>query len=161
MFGCVYCYCVYLCGKFHLNKRIMNREIVFRGKRLDNDEWLYGDLMHDNQGGCYIYPLDAENLYTENKVATDTVGQFAGLVDKKGVKIFEGDIVTMMRKPEKRRHYELVRHVVTCNNVCDWVFKSLSNDVLGLVMANHSDFDSYKFEVIGNIYDNPELLSTK
>jgi len=129
-------------------------------------EWVTGgyvapdaDCKKRNEG--LIVEYFGGNTTITYHVDPDTVGQFAGLVDKKGVKIFEGDIVTMMRKPEKRRHYELVRHVVTCNNVCDWVFKSLSNDVLGLVMANHSDFDSYKFEVIGNIYDNPELLSTK
>lgn len=49
----------------------MNREIIFRGKRLGNGQWLYGDLMHDDHGGCYIYPFDAENLYAENKVNPD------------------------------------------------------------------------------------------
>jgi len=148
----------------------MNREILFRGKCVSDSkyagEWVTGgyvapdaDCKKRNEG--LIVEYFGGNTTITYHVDPDTVGQFAGLVDKKGVKIFEGDIVTMMRKPEKRRHYELVRHVVTCNNVCDWVFKSLSNDVLGLVMANHSDFDSYKFEVIGNIYDNPELLSTK
>ena len=135
----------------------MNREIEFRGKRLDNGEWLYGDLMHDNRSGYYIYPLDSLGLFAENKVAPDTLGQFTGLHDKNGKEIYEGDIVTMMRKPEKQQRRELVRHVVTCHNVCDWVFESLAKEVLGLMIANHSDFDSYRFEVIGNIFDNPEL----
>ena len=50
-----------------------------------------------------------------------------------------------------------MRHVVTCYSVCDWIFESLANEVCGMMMANHSDYDSYKFDVIGNIYDTPEL----
>lgn len=75
---------------FNLNERIMNREIEFRGKRLDNGEWLHGDLMRDNHGGCYIYPLNAENLYTENKVDADSVGQYTGMRDKHGKKYMKG-----------------------------------------------------------------------
>lgn len=46
----------------------MNREIKFRGKRISNGEWLFGDLMHDNIGGCYVYPIESEELYKENAV---------------------------------------------------------------------------------------------
>lgn len=148
MFGCVYCYCVYLCGKFHLNKRIMNREIIFRGKRLDNDEWLYGDLMHDNQGGCYIYPLDAENLYTENKVATDTVGQFSGLVDKNGVKIFEGDWVLLEGVG--------IFNVRYSTSMCQFGLYGKRGFVDAL-----KELQEDRYVVVGNVYDNPELLATK
>jgi uncharacterized phage protein (TIGR01671 family) len=71
----------------------MNREVIFRGKRLDNGKWLYGDLMHDNHQGCYIYPNDCTGLYTENKVDPDTVGEFTGMRDRHGKKVFEGDVV--------------------------------------------------------------------
>ena len=58
------------------------RIIKFRGKKKQTGEWLYGDLMNDNIGGSYIYPIDAENLYKENAVIPDTVGQFSGLKTK-------------------------------------------------------------------------------
>jgi uncharacterized phage protein (TIGR01671 family) len=68
------------------------REIKFRGKTQDG-KWLYGDLMHDNIGGCYIYPIESENLYKENAVIPDTIGQFTGLKDKNEKDIYEGDRV--------------------------------------------------------------------
>ena len=138
----------------------MNREIEFRGKRLDNNEWLHGDLMHDNQGGCYIYPLDAENLYTENKVAPDTVGQFTGLRDKHGVKIFEGDVVdvydfTSVYASKYRGVVKMYRG--------SWCVE-YEDSILDMVAHPRLFFDDFadrKTEVIGNIHDNPELLATK
>ena len=124
----------------------MSKEIEFRGKRLDNGEWICGDLMHDNHGGCYIYPLDSLGLFAENKVANDTVGQFTGLVDKKGVKVFEGDIVLYNDtfdsdyvKYDEKQKVEFI----------DGCFYPISEEWC------------QDIKVIGNIHDNPELLSTK
>lgn len=72
----------------------MKREILFRGKRIDNGEWIYGGIYVDN-AGCFIIndslpvnPLRA--VCNGVQVDPETVGQFMGLTDKKGNKIFEG-----------------------------------------------------------------------
>lgn len=140
----------------------MNREIEFRGKRLDNGEWICGDLMHDNHGGCYIYPLDSLGLFAENKVANDTIGQFTGLVDKKGVKIYEGDIV-------KHPYIDpIFRDLVEPKDGDGVTSEVVFHDGAFCVKYDINDFiylDSFTrhgyVEVIGNIHDNPELLSTK
>lgn len=135
----------------------MNRVIKFRGK--DNGHWVYGDYTH----GGYFNPetgLEIRHIISSDflhDVDPNTIGQFTGLHDKNGKEIYEGDIVTMYRTPQHRQKRVLTRHIVTCHRVCDWVFESLAKEVLGLIISGHSDRDSYRFEIIGNIYDNPEL----
>lgn len=122
------------------------REILFRGKRLDNGEWVEGAFMpandtypatifHDRRHACGEY------------VDQNTVGQYTGLTDKNGKKIFEGDIWDCGG----------------CIGVIKWVDEGCSFEahyvMYGIEYTNAvSDYRAAKVEVIGSIHDNPELI---
>lgn len=136
------------------------RTIKFRGFNKKNNQWLYGSYIL-NRGKHFIAPDEFADgkTWEDYEVVTESIGQYIGLHDKNGKEIYEGDIVVIPRTPEGRRKAVLARHVVTCiGTVCLWEFSSLTDGVLSLIIS-HTDFDSYKFEVIGNIIDNPELLN--
>lgn len=142
----------------------MSKEIEFRGKRLDNGEWICGDLMHDNHGGCYVYPLDSLGLFTENKVANDTVGQFTGLCDKNGKKIFEGDIVECVSWNEYFSKDGQPMEAFRRKMYVDFHrggFKMV--EPMPEPMRDNEWDIIYNGDivVIGSIHDNPELLVTK
>ena len=131
----------------------MDREILFRGKRVDNNQWTEGFLSFiytdgRNSNG-FIY-TDKAQIYSpvevrSHDVYTSTVGQFTGLCDDKERKVFEGDIVDV-----RGRFKSEVRYV--CRNTGYLIKDNYGNwEWLYDVLA------SMHCEIIGNIYDNPEL----
>lgn len=131
------------------------REILFRGKTVESGEWVEGVPYRFNTPGLegkVAMILDyGPNVRYINAVGVnpDTVGQFTGMTDKNGVKIFEGDIVRK-RVYEGIRNREVVFSFGTFH--CGWGSGSST--------AMHPYLlDDKNIQVIGNVHDNPELLN--
>lgn len=115
------------------------REILFRGKRKDNGEWVEGFYLFTSEN---TYPVIIDMKCCSHIIIPETVGQYTGLKDKNGTKIFEGDIV--------RR----------CDNV-ERVFYNGGGFSPFAIPGWECTPDADECEIIGNIHDNPELLGEK
>ena len=132
------------------------REILFRGKDngVLNGVWQYGSLDISNPDVPEINRIDRYNNKMRVPIIIETVGQYTGLTDKNGKKIFEGDILTDNPNSKIANIYEIV-----------W-YEELAGFMLddGLELYGTYDWiechgeNKILLEVIGNIHDNPELL---
>lgn len=136
------------------------RDYLFRGKRAreswrDEDPWVYGSLIQAQDYCCILSPDDENDMdypYLDGDLGTidgkatpvipETVGQFTGVCDKNGKKIFEGDIVRAMMDYGPAGFLE---------SIVDIGYKKLAG-------YRWEYFDMDTIVVIGNVYDNPELL---
>ncbi len=154
----------------------MNRTIKFRGKTVNGNKWVYGDLLHI-AGGYIIYHgsqkdceittgkhVSVELLHDEiSVVVPETIGQFTGLFDKNGKGIYEGDIVEQI--VTNGYDYGFIGEVGFDNGVFGIKHKTYKGYIVSrFVYSSHwNDGHAhgtilYEYELKGNIYDNPELI---
>ncbi len=129
------------------------REIKFRGKMVEDNEWIFGYYVLTHDSHRIIYE-DYEGFYCEDEVIKESVGQYTGLLDKKYREIYEGDIVTFGSWDEDIEEEwchtpALVEYKQ--NEAAFYLTRSCN-----IPLAHQKDI-----EVIGNIYENPELLEEK
>lgn len=146
------------------------REILFRGKRKDNGEWVEGyfvncfdEFYRENGPFPEIIMTDAERIcageYTYDKaveVIPETVGQWSGLLDKNGKKIFEGDVV----KTKYGRLCTVIWFSSPLENCWDLEIVNTVENLSTMCPDAGDLFEQRNLEVIGNIHDNPELLKS-
>lgn len=135
------------------------REILFRGKEVKSSDWYYGDIFHSSMNVDTARIHDYINR-ANVEIIPDTLGQYTGLTDKNGVKIFEGDIV-------KGTAYsgEFVGIIVWIDEIGGFGVRyrkrqeatAWENSSI-LKCASKGRTDEFTAEIIGNIYDNPELI---
>lgn len=150
------------------------REILFRGKRTDNGEWVEGYYTKQSNHACFAHELKYQHFIfkdvcldfnlgglQEFEIIPETIGQFTGLTDKNGKKIFEGDIVKCTDTINDFE-FNAVVEFGNPNGEYNWGYQ------LKFISGEESNFDilcwvdmeetGAYIEVIGNIHDNPELL---
>ena len=128
------------------------REILFKAKRIDNGKWVVGQYVNtcypgnDKETGHFIvvYPNKYHEIYTS------TICQFTGLCDKNGKKIWENDILMA--------HFDKYCPEDTTYETVEWSFAGFVIYEDGTRREYIDKFDLEHFEVVGNIFDNKELL---
>ena len=142
------------------------REILFRGKRIDNGEWVEGNLITgrwylNEQEIVAIVPLDNAfyphcEISEWHEVDPATVGQYTGMRDCRGNRIFEGDIVVYDNSPYNAYCEPIAGEIAWRNGSLCFKYKVWKSASYRSLCSD--DFFAAKCEVIGNIHDNPELL---
>lgn len=137
------------------------REIVFRGKSIKENKWVYGYYWVNKENhfikeviyksGYFKNLYRKEEILNDIEIKKDTVGQYVGLKDKHGIEIYEGDIVKV-----KNIDYLIGKVVYDKEYLCYQI--EVDEQVIFPVSVCYGDYNELDIEVIGNIWDNPKLL---
>ena len=131
----------------------MGREIKFRAKRLNNNEFVTGYYLPMFYGyKHFIYlPLEYLNEHSRIEIDPKTLDQYTGLKDKNGKEIYEGDVVRIWADPKDYNGYKGHNYI----GVVEW-----DEFILGFILSDGHGLKDFEFiEIVGNIYENPELLN--
>lgn len=125
------------------------RTIKFRGKTKENGEWLYGDLEYNRQKDiARIHTYNKDGMYEGQEIIdADTIGQFTGLYDKNGKEIYEGDILDFNGLKIEVRFVRGVFALLANGNLDDELCGDCRTDLFA--------------KVIGNVYENPDILKKR
>lgn len=153
----------------------MNREILFRGKRVDNGEWIYGRGLQQckDELGNEIVAIFEDVVKSEKyikkegryflyyvPVNPETFGQYTGLKDKNGIEIFEGDIVRFSYITDGLKLIEIECLAKVVFKDGSFMIKCVKGHIHNSMQRALfvMDYFNIKIEVIGNVTDNPELI---
>lgn len=137
---------------------MMKREIRFRGKRIDNGEWVYGDLENPRiKDAALIHCYRNDGKYDrQHKVEIESVGQFTGVSDRNNREIYEGDII---KTKDRFGCGDNIGYIAWLPQECGFVIVWKKYDSR---LGHRSRGGSYRcdpsLEIVGNLYDNPELV---
>lgn len=143
------------------------REILFKGKRKDNGEWVYGDLLTVSANN-YASIVEQKSIALNYEVDLKTIGQYTGLTDNNGKKIFVNDVLEIISKisiwDDDIFDYAIVERTDLAIVLDDEktggyrlkVYHKGNYKRISKFSFNHLIY--YKAKVVGNMYDNPELI---
>jgi len=123
------------------------REIRFRGKRISDGKWIFGDLIQETKGPCKFIISEGQTF----QVYEDTVGQYTGKSDFEHTKLFEGDIVQVVAK------YEDTRWCIGFDRAAFCFYRKY--DVKYKYKVCELSRCNRDYKIIGNVFENPELLT--
>ena len=125
------------------------REIKFRGFSIYSNKWYYGSLVNPGEG-YYILEYVENNTYKYDKVDKDSIGQYTGLKDKDGKEIYEGDILQFPKGGKRYVEWD-----------DDFKVFVLVDPKVKLESVNIGNWSTKNTKIIGNIFENKELLKIK
>ena len=140
----------------------MKRIVKFRGKSKRTGEWLYGDLVRNVEGAFAIVPpfeMTMDNLCDRYEVDEETIGQFTKLLDKNGKEIYEGDIVRFDDTPYIVNGNKYEGNVMMYRGAYCVRYNVNIYDEYFFAPLFADDFADRKTVILGNVYDNSELLN--